>query len=452
MMRHQDMSCSEARALIDQYRRGELPVEEARALEHHLDTCPICSAMETDADSIGGLLRQLASESLPDDEYFRKTAARALARIHSPVAEPAAAEQIEEPKVEVIAAPVVEAVIAPPHYTRRWWLEMAAALLAGIVLSGLAYKLLLPPRIERNIVMAPSAPASSPRGEFNAKGTMHVPVPAQPVKSKSASLGDTIVQPPAPAANQLAPQVAPPAGPVNADTLSRGVNRLADDETKNGRVFARRTGRELSLETAPASPASAASPAVPPPMEQALAAAAAPPAPARSYALYEDKAAEKPAKYAFAAQPQPRSDHKAVAGGVPAPALPAAAAGTFTLDWDASQTSPTAALESQAKMASPSPEALRIYLAAEDAAFRGQYEGAITLFERAAALEPAGPLAARANLRLGEIALRNMHDAVRARAAFEKCLIPQVRNQLDANTLRAVQAQIAETSAPVSAP
>jgi hypothetical protein len=90
-----------------------------------------------------------------------------------------------------------------------------------------------------------------------------------------------------------------------------------------------------------------------------------------------------------------------------------------------------------------SSDAVHLYLAAEDARFRGQYVGAVALFERA--IEAAGPsaMAVQAHLRIAEIAAGPLHDTVRARMAYEACLAPALSAHISAETRAAIEARLA---------
>lgn len=95
----------------------------------------------------------------------------------------------------------------------------------------------------------------------------------------------------------------------------------------------------------------------------------------------------------------------------------------------------------------PTSTPLSLYLAAEDAAFREQWTGAIALLERVAH-EGDSSLAARAQLRIGEWALHNLDDPVRARMAYEACLRQPLVQQLDPATVAAVRARVRELTNP----
>ncbi|MCX7719339.1 MAG: hypothetical protein N2111_13195, partial [Candidatus Sumerlaeaceae bacterium] len=90
-----------------------------------------------------------------------------------------------------------------------------------------------------------------------------------------------------------------------------------------------------------------------------------------------------------------------------------------------------------------SDDAVHLYLAAEDARFRGQYVGAIALFERAIEASGPSPVAVQAHLRIAEIAAGPLNDTVRARIAYEACLAPALRTHVSAETRAAVEARLA---------
>ena len=79
-----ELSCPHARFMVSDYIDGELPPDQARSLEAHLETCPFCpplyaSLVETLAelkalDDVGGVdqlvrrvLAALADPPAPDD-------------------------------------------------------------------------------------------------------------------------------------------------------------------------------------------------------------------------------------------------------------------------------------------------------------------------------------------------------------------------------------------------
>ncbi|MCX7020132.1 MAG: anti-sigma factor [bacterium] len=377
MKRNDAMSCSEVRALIDQYRRGELPIGEAQALEQHIDACQACADMEYDADRIGGLMRQLTAESLPDDSYFRETTAKVLSKIYAPAVEP---EAVTAAAAAVIPVPASKDALSRHYFRKRWWFEMAAAVALGIAISMLAYEFLLPPRAAKNIAMSASA-TPPPTHVSHEESVMR--------KASVASAASALRHAPQDAELKLA--LAPPAA---ASAMPEASNQDAD-----------------ALRVYPAQPMSSPNSSIDNDNNKQTA----------GYGVAKRRLAPSPASQYYLFDSSSASSGVVFAGR---PSMPLA----------------------------PSTDALRCYLAGEDAAFRGQYEGAIALFERAARLEPAAPLAARAKLRIGEISLRHVHDPVRARAAFQSCLEEPARSQLDENTLRAVQAGIAETSASISAP
>jgi anti-sigma factor RsiW len=59
------MDCQAARDLLEDYRRGTLAPDRARAVEAHLDQCPACRALRAEADAIAALLRTLPRTPAP---------------------------------------------------------------------------------------------------------------------------------------------------------------------------------------------------------------------------------------------------------------------------------------------------------------------------------------------------------------------------------------------------
>jgi anti-sigma factor RsiW len=72
------VECRTARRGLGPYRDGELPQAERDELDVHLASCPGCTALAADAQTLGGLLRlraEVLGEALPPDFSARVMAA-----------------------------------------------------------------------------------------------------------------------------------------------------------------------------------------------------------------------------------------------------------------------------------------------------------------------------------------------------------------------------------------
>ena len=84
-----ELSCPKARSMVSDYIDGDLPADQARSLEEHLETCPFCpplyaSLVETlaelkaldDTDGVDQLVRRvlaaLGEPPDPDEPHRRR--------------------------------------------------------------------------------------------------------------------------------------------------------------------------------------------------------------------------------------------------------------------------------------------------------------------------------------------------------------------------------------------
>lgn len=81
------MNCEQANDLIGALRDGELPADERRAVQAHVETCRACRAMLADYDRIGRALRVQGRQSAPPGlaDRIRATLERADDAATSPV-------------------------------------------------------------------------------------------------------------------------------------------------------------------------------------------------------------------------------------------------------------------------------------------------------------------------------------------------------------------------------
>jgi anti-sigma factor RsiW len=59
------MDCHATRDVLEEYRRGELPADRARAVEAHLAGCPACRALREADDALAALIRRLPRTPAP---------------------------------------------------------------------------------------------------------------------------------------------------------------------------------------------------------------------------------------------------------------------------------------------------------------------------------------------------------------------------------------------------
>lgn len=76
------MNCSNWEERIALYAGGDLPAEDAAAVEHHLGECPGCQVFASGVKESVGLLRAAGQEPLPD-AYCSAVRARVLATLES---------------------------------------------------------------------------------------------------------------------------------------------------------------------------------------------------------------------------------------------------------------------------------------------------------------------------------------------------------------------------------
>jgi anti-sigma factor RsiW len=62
---HDDLACIEAVEIMTDYLEGALPADDARRLEHHVDTCPGCIEYLEQLGAVAGSLGALTDDSLP---------------------------------------------------------------------------------------------------------------------------------------------------------------------------------------------------------------------------------------------------------------------------------------------------------------------------------------------------------------------------------------------------
>lgn len=63
------MTCNESRRLLSLYRQGELSAEETRAVKEHLGSCPACSRVERELETVNETIRRIRlQEPILDDQ------------------------------------------------------------------------------------------------------------------------------------------------------------------------------------------------------------------------------------------------------------------------------------------------------------------------------------------------------------------------------------------------
>ncbi|HET7721460.1 MAG TPA: anti-sigma factor [Acidimicrobiales bacterium] len=83
-----ELACPQARAMVSDYIDGELPPDQARSLEAHLETCPYCPPLYASLVETLAQLKALDDTSGVDDLVRRVLAA---------LAEPPAPEDLRSP-------------------------------------------------------------------------------------------------------------------------------------------------------------------------------------------------------------------------------------------------------------------------------------------------------------------------------------------------------------------
>ena len=83
-----ELACPQARAMVSDYIDGELPADQARSLEAHLETCPYCPPLYASLVETLAQLKALDDTSGVDDLVRRVLAA---------LAEPPAPEEFRSP-------------------------------------------------------------------------------------------------------------------------------------------------------------------------------------------------------------------------------------------------------------------------------------------------------------------------------------------------------------------
>ncbi|HEV8673372.1 MAG TPA: zf-HC2 domain-containing protein [Methylomirabilota bacterium] len=102
------MDCQEAREILEEYRRGELPADAAATVEAHLARCPRCRGLREEADAMAAGIRALPRSPAP------AALARRLERLRLARPRPAPIRWLARPWVAAAAAAVlVAAVLAP---------------------------------------------------------------------------------------------------------------------------------------------------------------------------------------------------------------------------------------------------------------------------------------------------------------------------------------------------
>jgi anti-sigma factor RsiW len=108
------MDCQEARELLEEYRRGELPPDVAARVGAHLAGCPACRRLREEADAVAALVGRLPRQDVPARlaRWVRRRARRrrGLPRPLGWLARPWAAA--------AVAAVLVAAVLGPWGYLR----------------------------------------------------------------------------------------------------------------------------------------------------------------------------------------------------------------------------------------------------------------------------------------------------------------------------------------------
>jgi anti-sigma factor RsiW len=144
------MDCHATRDLLEEYRRGELGPDRARAVEAHLRACPACQGLHAADDALAALLRSLPRTPAPA-ALARQV--RALGQTRSGVrhwlARPAVAA--------ALAALAVAAVLAP---WARWSLQRRPDAVDLLIQSGVSEHRRILLEVEAGLSSVPDAEAT----------------------------------------------------------------------------------------------------------------------------------------------------------------------------------------------------------------------------------------------------------------------------------------------------
>jgi len=406
---------------LDDFRRGGPDPATRAGMEQHLVACSACRDALAEAEALGTLLQQAAAESpRPDAKYFEVARARVLERI----------------RTSTPARPAAPVSNAPSRWRNTsWWLQIAAVFALGVLTSNLVRLTGFEPSLRQN------------SGRELAMEHQRAP--------------ETTAERTAPSEGQAAPDSS--RKPLKQDEIPRLTGAVSAET------------RAVPAAVAPATDAAGASLAYPPALSQRAAVADRQTADHARPAIESNGRAEEMAstdagpmsreKQQAARGPERTSSrvNPAVTGTHGAPAAAALRAAPQVEPGGLSALAPDRAVEpisqvaavgapsvgGEATAAAPTTDkhttsdAMRLYLSGEDARFRGQYVGAVTLFERAIEASGPSPLAVQAHLRIAEIAAGPLADPVRARMAYEACLKPEYESVVTPQTRAVILGRLA---------
>ncbi|MBX7247038.1 MAG: zf-HC2 domain-containing protein [Candidatus Sumerlaeaceae bacterium] len=490
--------CQQFEELLDDYRRGGLDTLQRKAVEAHLAACVDCAQALSDAEGIARLLQDSADVPMPGREYFATLTRRVVGAAEGadPVRLTSGVRVIAPP---VASNPVGTASQPKERSSSAWWLQIAAAFAFGVVLTTIATQTFIPDSSQFvGVSMTRSKPMPERRTDFAEGREIAAAVDKELKKESDTKLRDLAAVPAAPRAPERAVAAAKaemaqnrpqqpasepaPSGGMKAAEFKADRNRSAAtavggailaDEVE-ARVPATRREESYFADSAKAVPSVTRQLAVTEPADkQVPVASASAVAPSDSAVTADsDRVSGMAVEQAGTAgvsklkQTATVSSKMAERQSLGRPVAAPSAARAQTLDEistvnsfdsasgrlkagkDANGTSVglvfnekedlgyAAAANKPGKSA-----ASEVYFRGEEARFRGQYEGAVALFQKAAELAPGSEVAARANLRIAEICDEKLKDPVRARDAYEACLTANLKVHFDEATLTAIRAR-----------
>lgn len=499
------MKCKAFLSIIDDYRLGRLADSERIDAESHLAICPRCSATLARDAALGDLLRT-ADIKIPDEAYFTEARKKAQARASQPprarariflIPQRVAFRPIRAHWLEVAAVFAVIAVIGimfarPLTMRERHRPRVQSSPVATKEIASTISNVRPASDNEDNAatpVNRDASPGTEDSGDWRitsrrapmAQSQISAdhsetiePVPTQDssvaAAAKAAShVDDTAEQTAkgvsltaAPAAG--AAKVLGPSSPTNSGTRFGKAEAKSDRELSQG-TFGIVAGEAVVGRPAPAAPegsmvASQASPEIraeataPPPImldNLKIAAGAQPARGTTGYRLRRDVAPRSLATGLAAYDLDGNLDFYQSSDGIrttstlalaakPPETLRtagAAAVSPLVFSYDLDSTSPKSRT---------TPE--QVYLAAEDARLRGDYERAISLYEDAAREAGTSALAARAHLAIAEILDQYLKRPTDAASAYRKVLAPPLRDFLAAEVIAAAEKRLQDLTRP----
>jgi hypothetical protein len=406
---------------LDDFRRGGPDPATRAGMERHLVACSACRDALAEAEALGILLQQVTAEShRADARYFEAARARVLERI----------------RTRTPARPATPVSGAPSRWRNTsWWLQIAAVFALGVLTSNLmrlaGFEPSLRPNSGRELAMehhrvpqttdkhaAPSDGQAAPDSSRKPPKQDEIPRLTGAVSAETRA---------APEAVALAADTAG-ASPAYPPALSQR-SAVADRQTADhARPAIESSGRAEEMASTDAGPVS---------REKQQAARG----PGRTSSQVNPAVTGThgaPAAAAVRAAPQVEPDGpSAVAPAhVLEPITQVATVDAPPVSGEATAAAPTTDKHTTS-------DAMRLYLSGEDARFRGQYVGAVALFERAIEASGPSPLAVQAHLRIAEIAAGPLADPVRARMAYEACLNPEYESVVTPQTRAVILGRLA---------